>query len=46
MIDFAGSDVHHQKHVNAFNNKVVFKNHQALVEAMNNNKLFAADIHR
>ena len=40
MIDFAGSDVHHQRHVNSFKNKVLLKNTDALVTALNKNSLF------
>ncbi len=29
MYDFAGSDVHHQKHINAFNSEFKFKNTDA-----------------
>ncbi|RZJ76702.1 MAG: histidinol phosphatase [Flavobacterium sp.] len=40
MIDFAGSDVHHQRHVDSFKNKVLLKNTDALVAALNKNSLF------
>lgn len=41
MIDFVGSDVHHQRHVDAFQNKLVLKHHDNLVEAINNNSFFS-----
>lgn len=41
MIDFVGSDVHHQRHVDAFQNKLVLKNHDNLVPVINNNSFFS-----
>jgi tyrosine-protein phosphatase YwqE len=40
VIDFVGSDVHHQKHVNAFNSNIVVKEMAPLKEAIQNNQLF------
>ncbi len=40
MIDFAGSDVHHQRHVEAFKSKVQLKKTDALIQAINNNSAF------
>lgn len=40
MIDFSGSDVHHQRHVESFKSKVQLKNTDALVKAINNNSTF------
>lgn len=40
MIDFAGSDVHHQKHLSSFANKLAQKNSVPLQEAMLQNKIF------
>jgi len=40
LIDFVGSDVHHKKHLEAFNQKVGFKDLQALKEAIGNNQFF------
>lgn len=40
MYDFVGSDVHHQKHINAFNNKVSLKNITQLEKAINKNLFF------
>lgn len=37
LIDFAGSDVHHQKHLNSFSKKISKKNIAPLREAMLNN---------
>jgi tyrosine-protein phosphatase YwqE len=40
MIDFVGSDVHHQKHIDAFSGKIVIKEMTPLKEAIHNNQLF------
>ncbi|WP_298304452.1 CpsB/CapC family capsule biosynthesis tyrosine phosphatase [Flavobacterium sp.] len=40
MIDFVGSDVHHMKHVESFNKKIVLKNLDPLKEAFQNNVFF------
>jgi tyrosine-protein phosphatase YwqE len=40
MIDFVGSDVHHQKHVEAFSGKIIIKEMTPLKEAIHNNQLF------
>ena len=40
MIDFAGSDIHHKNHIDAFNGKVVIKDSKALINSMNNNSFF------
>jgi protein-tyrosine phosphatase len=40
MIDFAGSDTHHERHTNAFKNPVLLKNTDNLVKALNKNSLF------
>ena len=40
MIDFVGSDVHHQKHIDAFSGKIVIKEMIPLKEAIQNNQLF------
>ena len=42
MYDFAGSDIHHEKHIRAFNAKVQIKNIPHFEQAMKNNKLFIA----
>lgn len=39
LIDFVGSDVHHQKHIDAFNHKVLLKEMAPLKEAIHNNQL-------
>ena len=41
MIDFTGSDVHHERHIEAFKNPVLFKNTEPLVKALNKNSLFS-----
>jgi tyrosine-protein phosphatase YwqE len=41
MIDLAGSDVHHMRHIEAFKNPVLLKQHDNLVKALNNNSLFS-----
>lgn len=40
MIDYVGSDVHHSKHIEAFNNKVDMKDLIPLKEAIANNQFF------
>lgn len=40
LIDFAGSDIHHKKHVEAFAKKIIIKESKPLIEAMENNKIF------
>jgi len=40
MYDFTGSDIHHKKHVAAFQNKVVIKNFKTLEEVMSKNAFF------
>ncbi|RTY92286.1 tyrosine-protein phosphatase [Flavobacterium sp. GT3R68] len=40
MIDFAGSDIHHKKHVEAFAKKVIIKESKSLIEVMGNNSIF------
>lgn len=40
MIDFASSDIHHDKHVAAFEGKVLFKDVKPLQEAVNNSVFF------
>lgn len=40
MIDFAGSDTHHERHTEAFKNPVLLKNTDNLVKALNKNSLF------
>lgn len=44
LIDFVGSDVHHQKHVDAFSGKVIIKEMAPLKEAIQNNQLFRFSI--
>lgn len=41
MYDFAGSDVHHQRHIQAFNAEVQLKHVEELERVMENNKLFS-----
>lgn len=40
MIDYIGSDVHHSKHIEAFNNKVAIKDLAPFKEAIANNQFF------
>ncbi len=40
MYDFVGTDVHHERHINAFDQKVVVKNTTALNEIIKNNQFF------
>lgn len=40
MIDFSGSDVHHQRHAESFKSTVQLKKTDALVQAINNNSAF------
>lgn len=40
MIDFVGSDAHHERHTDSFKNPVLLKDTAPLVKAMENNALF------
>lgn len=40
MIDFAGSDVHHERHTSAFLNPVLLKDNTPLIKTMENNAMF------
>jgi tyrosine-protein phosphatase YwqE len=40
MVDYVGSDIHHQNHVDSFSKKVTIKNIAALEQAFNNNLFF------
>ncbi|TGD57208.1 tyrosine-protein phosphatase [Flavobacterium humi] len=40
LIDFVGSDIHHKKHIEAFNKKVLLKDIVPLKEAIQKNQLF------
>jgi tyrosine-protein phosphatase YwqE len=40
LIDFVGSDVHHMKHVNAFENKIIIKSEKQLKVAIERNSFF------
>ena len=40
LIDFVGSDVHHLRHVNAFENKIIIKSEKQLQKAMDKNAFF------
>lgn len=40
MIDFASSDIHHEKHIAAFDGKVLFKDAKPLQEAVENSAFF------
>ncbi|MFV0319671.1 MAG: tyrosine-protein phosphatase [Microbacterium sp.] len=40
MIDFSGSDIHHQNHIKAFQNKLQIKSITSLEKAMNGNSFF------
>ncbi len=40
MIDFTGSDVHHQRHVDAFKNKIQLKKVDKLLDPLNKNSTF------
>ncbi|MES2485459.1 MAG: CpsB/CapC family capsule biosynthesis tyrosine phosphatase [Bacteroidota bacterium] len=41
MIDFVGSDTHHERHTEAFKNPVVLKNTEPFIKALNNNIFFS-----
>jgi tyrosine-protein phosphatase YwqE len=43
MYTFVGSDVHHDNHIAAFNEKIKIKETAPLIEAMNNNQFFKID---
>jgi tyrosine-protein phosphatase YwqE len=40
LIDFVGSDAHHKKHIESFNQKVLLKDLQPLKDAIANNQFF------
>jgi len=40
LIDFVGTDVHHQKHIESFDKKVMIKDLQPLKDACSNNQVF------
>lgn len=40
MIDFTGSDAHHERHVESFKNKVLLKKTEPLLKAIKNNSFF------
>ncbi len=40
MIDFVGSDVHHEKHLSFFDKKIILKNIEPFKEAFQNNSFF------
>lgn len=40
FIDFVGSDVHHLRHVNAFENKIIVKSEKQIREAIDKNAFF------
>jgi protein-tyrosine phosphatase len=40
LIDFVGSDVHHKKHIDSFDKKILIKDLQPLKEAIANNQFF------
>lgn len=40
MYDYTGSDIHHQRHIDAFKNRVVIKNSSNLNELMRKNEVF------
>lgn len=40
MYDFAATDAHHAKHINAFGMKVTIKNHSQIPELLENNSIF------
>lgn len=42
LIDFTGSDVHHERHVESYKNKVQLKKPDLLVTALKNNSLFTS----
>lgn len=41
MIDFVGSDVHHEKHIEAFDHSITFKDYAPLEESIKRNALFS-----
>ncbi len=41
LVDFAGSDVHHQKHIDSFDNKLIIKEIDEFSKALNNNSFFS-----
>lgn len=43
MVDFVGSDIHHEKHIASFENKLVIKQIDALKNAIEKNQFFRSD---
>ena len=41
MIDFTGSDTHHERHIEAFKSTVLLKDTEPLIKALNKNSLFS-----
>ena len=41
LVDFVGSDVHHQKHIDSFYKKIVLKNYDKLPQLIENNLIFS-----
>jgi len=40
LVDFVGTDVHHENHINGFSKRLLYKNAPALSDAIGNNQLF------
>ncbi len=40
LIDFVGSDIHHENHIKSFQNKIIIKNDEALEKAISANVFF------
>ncbi len=40
MIDFVGSDIHHENHIKSFQNKIIIKNEEAFEKAISANVFF------
>jgi protein-tyrosine phosphatase len=41
LIDFVGSDIHHENHIKSFENKIIIKNNEAFEKAINANCFFS-----
>ena len=41
MIEYVGTDIHHEKHINSFGNKILLKDISPLKIAMENNDFFS-----
>jgi len=46
LIDFVGSDVHHERHIEGFKKEILLKNHEILKQTAPNNSFFDFTLHQ